>query len=383
MLSIAALGVTVLNVRAKRWGLAVLTAISTLVMSGFAATATSRGALIALAAGLFTLAFLVLFRTKGRVRIGGFILIALVVIVGVALGLNNPKVRDRVASLRHPYSDPGGNPRLNAWAGATRLWKSYPVIGVGANAFRFGYLQHKDTENRKPRRFAENEVLQILSEGGILGMCLSLLLLFSILRVLFRNIQKSKKQNPTSVAESLDKDVDNSSVAVCAIAVLVTAGAHSMFDFILHLPLYAIVLATIVGAGATLRQDHKLYRAAIILTLLVAIGLIPLLKPLTKYDKDGYVISASNDQLAKLLTWTPTNTMVLRRLAASIRRINKSETDVFAEEILIKISEYDPTNFKSWINLGNILLKRGDKIGAKECFDKATEIRCWAPVPKI
>lgn len=372
MLAVAAFGLAGFNLFSKKWILAGFTSMAALLMTGFVANATSRGAMLALGSGLFTLVFMILLHMKGRIRLISIFVIATAIVIGVAVGLQNPDVRQRVVSLRHPYSDPGGNPRLNAWAGAVRLWKSYPVVGVGANAFKFGYLQHKDKLYRPYRRFAENEVLQILSEGGIVGLGLSLLLLFFILGVLFRNIKNTKGD-------------DNSIVAICAVAVLSTAIAHSMVDFILHLPLYTITLATLVGTGMPRLswRFNRLNRIAITVTLLLAVALVPMCKIITQYDRPGFLTSASNDQLIKSLIWAPINTPAWRRLGANIKQIGIPETNLLAESILEQVAQYDPTNFQVWINLGKAKLELNDRCGAKKSFEKATEIRSWAPVPKI
>ncbi len=104
---------------------------------------------------------------------------------------------------------------------------------------------------------------------------------------------------------------------------------------------------------------------------------------MTKYDTEGYIVTASNDRLASLLTWSPTNPKVWRRLGANIAQKNTPETDALAEEFLEQATQYDPNNFNIWIKLGKLRLKRNNKSGAKEAFSKATAIRSWAPVPKI
>ena len=382
LLAIMAFGLAAVNLFAKHWGGSIFTFISALIMSGMIANATSRGALVAFGVGIFVLGILVLAKARGGTRLIALSLIALAIITTVTIGFRNPKVRERIALLRHPYSDPGGNPRLNAWAGAFHLWKSYPLIGVGANAFKYGYLQHKDTHRRAYRRFAENEFFQILSEGGVIGIGLASVMLFAILNVLFRNIYHKYGDNSVVKGESVGC-IDNRMISICAVAVLATAGAHSMFDFILHLPLYAILLATIISACMPVQETTNWRKTSVTLMFMIAISLIPLLKPLTKFDKDGFVITADNNRLAKLFIWSPTNTVLWRRFGARIQRGNTPETKSLAKDILEQVTVYDPTNFNVWINLGKFRLKEGDKSGAKECFDRAKSIRIWAAVPKI
>jgi O-antigen ligase len=381
LFGIGALGTALVNLRARRWWLALFAFVAAGVMCAAVTTATSRGALLALGSGLSVLFVMVVFQTRGWLRIAVVSLLMLVMVGGVMLAFNSPKVRARIVSLRHPESDPGGSPRLNAWGGAWRLWKSYPVVGVGANAFRFGYLQTKDTQNRKYRRFAENEVLQVLSEGGVVGIALVLLLLLSLLWVLFGGILQAVKLGG-GAGDSGDSGIVGT-MAGCGMAVLATALAHSMFDFILHLPLYAMAVALFVGLSVYQPQPLKSLRRAVVLSLVVALCLLPLLKPLTYYDRDSYTITASNNQLARLMMWSPMNTVVWRRLGANLKKIGTPEADRLVAKILKQVTEYDPTNFTVWINLGEWQLSHGDKAGAKISFTKAKSIRSWAPVPKL
>jgi hypothetical protein len=174
-----------------------------------------------------------------------------------------------------------------------------------------------------------------------------------------------------------------SGLAICAMAVLLTGAAHASVDFILHLPLYAITITSIVAAGTGSVIPQNKNRTAIIMTLVICLGLIPLITPMTKYDDGGYIVSASNDRLASLLTWSPTNPQVWRRMGANISEKNSPETDALAEEFIEQAAQYDPTSFNIWIKLGKLRLKRGNESGAKEAFGKATAIRSWAPVPKM
>jgi len=368
MLSIAALGITVINIRTKHWILAVFTITAAVIMAFFVMISASRGAMLALSAGLFSLVAAFVVHLNGRMRIISVSVVIIVIGIGTIFAFQNDKIRSRISTLRHPYSDSGVRPRLAAWGGALRLWTHYPVMGVGANAFRVTYPQHKNSQFRAYRRFAENEFLHILAEGGLVGIILLGLLILSII---------------TALRQSLHSPPLENSLAICAVAVLIAGAAHASVDFILHLPLYAITVASIIAAGTKAPPNNKSHRNAIVLTLIICLGLIPLTRPMTEYDTGGYIVSASNDKLATLMTWSPTNSQVLRKFGANIAQRNMPETDVLSEVFLERAAEYDPNDFNIWIKLGKLRLKRNNTSGAKEAFKKATAIRSWAPVPKI
>ncbi len=368
ILSITALGCTVMNIRSRRWILAALTTSATFVMVFFVIISASRGAILALSAGLFSMVIAFVIHLKGRTRLISIFAIIICVAIGTLFALQNEKVCSRISTLRHPHSDSGVQPRLAAWGGALRLWTHYPVLGVGANAFRFTYPQHKTTEFRAYRRFAENEFLHILAEGGLTGLILTSLLLLLIASKLRQSAASTTIEN---------------SLVICVIGVIITGVAHASVDFILHLPLYAVMLASIIATGIRKDPPQKYQRTAIVMTLVICFGLMPLTTSMTKYDNSGYIVTASNDKLASLMRWSPTNPQVLRRFGANIAQLETPATDRLSEEFLEQAAKYDPGNFNIWIKLGKLRLKSNNKSGAKEAFSKATAIRSWAPVPKI
>jgi len=377
MLSIAALGTAITNIRTKHPILAALTATASLTMAAFVVISASRGAILALGAGLLAIAASVIFTLKGRLRLIASLAVTAAIICTATIAVMTPKARQRLSTLSHPLTDYSLRPRLCAWQGALKVWTHYPIAGAGANAFRFTYSQYKDKQFRSYRRFAENEPLHILAEGGIIGIILSALLLLSIAT---RLIHPTQQAPPGSDSPHLSLAVHPLSLA--AAAVLITGLTHASVDFIIHLPLYSITIATIIAAGLPPAANRKHLKTALAITLLISFGLMPLTKPLSKYDTGGYAVTDSNDRLAKLLTWSPTNPQILRRLAANCTRLNTRPAKELAEEFITLAAQYDPNDMDIWIQLGNIRLKCGNKPGAKEAFKKAKSIRSWAPIPK-
>ena len=356
LIAVAAAGLAAESLFGGKPWRALPSAIAALIIAAFVIVSASRGATLALGAGLAFLGIYAVARLHGPLRLAAIGTCLLVAIAAGALVLHSPKAHRRLATLRHPLTDYSVRPRLSAWQGAFKVWQHYPVIGTGANAFRFTYPQYKDKQFRAFRRFAENEPLHILAEGGLFGLVLIMLLLAAVV---------SMRPLPA--------------------AVLVTALAHTSVDFIFHLPLYAITLAMLLAAGkpANEKDSPRFQIAALAATLALCLGLLPLMQPLSNYDAAGYVVSVRPDKLARLLSWSPTNAAIYRRLAADCIAANQPASLATAEKLLEKAVDYDPTDFNIRIALGKLRLQRGDRQGAIEAFNAAKAIRSWAPVPKI
>jgi len=368
MLSTAALAAAISHLRSKRYPEALLTFTAALTMAILVILSASRGATLALAAGLTLLTAYAVSLTRGRIRIIALAVITITLLAITTAALHNTNVQNRLRTLRHPLTDYSVQPRISAWKGALKVWAHYPILGAGANAFRFTYPQHKDKQFRAYRRFAENEPLHILAEGGIIGFSLTALLLTAIILAI-------TNRRPMPQSETIPS-------ALIAITAIITALTHSSVDFIMHLPLYTITLAVIIAICIPQKNSRHTTLAAA-LTLIILITLIPFKQPLTNYDTNGCIVAADSTRLTRLLTWSPTNPMILRRLAANFASTNTPESLKLAEKTLTLAADYDPTNFEIWTALGKLQLKLGKKNAARQSFRNAKQIRSWAPTPTI
>ena len=381
MLGATALGATMLHLRRRRWFWAAATTLAALTMAIFVVLSASRGAILAFTAGLGAVAIALLCHLKGRIRLVGIITIAIAAILAAGMVFQNDTVRTRLSTLRHPITDTSLQPRLSAWKGALKMWTYYPLEGVGANAFRFTYPQHKDASNRAFRRFAENEFIHILCEGGLIGILLTVTFLASIVNSLRRSLQSPTEEENASC--SVGRLGQMGGLAICSVAAITVGAVHASVDFILHLPLYAITLASLAALGVRYTTSTKRHRIAIATTAIVTICLIPTIGPMTHYDASAYMATRSFDKLATLLTWAPTNSQLWRRFGAMAVQQKTEPSLALAERCLERAAQYDPCDFNIWTQLGKLRLERGDKAAAREAFARATAIRSWAPVPKI
>jgi O-antigen ligase len=132
--------------------------------------------------------------------------------------------------------------RIHYWQVALEIFKANPIIGAGLDAFGNAFTRY-DTLNGIYRiEQAHNDYLQMLADGGVIGLGCVLAFTFLIFRSGIRNI--------TSLGDELDRGI-----AIGALAGCFGIAIHSFFDFPLRTPsnalffLLLIVLATGRSSG--------------------------------------------------------------------------------------------------------------------------------------
>lgn len=157
--------------------------------------ALSRAAILSLiVAGIFAL--LLHFRIKFK----AIIAILGVIVLGVAMNWNaiystleqnesvsnDGKFVNHISSVSNVSSDASNLERINRWVCAIRMFKSKPLVGFGPGTYQFEYHQFQTPQDktRISTSFgdagnAHSEYLTYLSENGILGFVLFIVLVFT------------------------------------------------------------------------------------------------------------------------------------------------------------------------------------------------------------
>jgi O-antigen ligase len=121
--------------------------------------------------------------------------------------------------------------RVRVWLDSFSLIASHPVTGCGFGAFSASYPLVRSAEIRHFFAHAHNDPLQWLTEGGVIGLVLMLLVLVPLLRVVVRAIGGAK-----------------GTIAVGLATGLVAIALHGLVDFNLHIPSNAATAAVLAGA---------------------------------------------------------------------------------------------------------------------------------------
>jgi len=185
----------------------------------------------------------VAFRRRGIARAGAAVavVVALAALVFVVLGDSSPYRRMASIMDEAAYAD-----RLEIWAAALRTWAAHPVFGTGLGSFAVATAPAFGNDHGVVFARAENEYLDLLVEGGLLGLGLALAGLVSV----FRSSRRALLDAPTPSDRAL---VAGGLFGLTALAI------QSLGDFSPHIPGIAFPAVVLCGhlcsLGLTRRGD--------------------------------------------------------------------------------------------------------------------------------
>jgi hypothetical protein len=377
MLCPAALAFLVNDLANRRWIHSVFCLGAFVVMGLATVFSLSRGSLLALAAGLLATAILSL--TRRRVVMGLAVVALTAALAAVALSIESHVVKDRVRTLRNPLETASAQARLNEWRETLDVWRAYPIAGAGANALRMVYPQHRHTSRSGFLTHAENEYVQILAETGVIGIGL-LVMLCAAMVGRARSVRASGEADPA--------------VEVAAGGALAVAAVHAGFDFVLHQPLYAVVLASVAGlmlgptplnvAHAALgRLPFRRARVPGLFVLGAAIVVGTQWRPMHRLDSQARLLDAPMDEIARALVWAPTSSHVWDCMGSRAYAHELPAIRRFGAACLSQAAAYDPNNYHLWRKVGMARLEMKDYAAARAAFARVKALRYWVPVPEV
>ena len=109
---------------------------------------------------------------------------------------SQPTLVNRLASIPREYSSLENlvdSQRFLTWSTGTRIFLEYPIFGVGPGAFGSVYASFQDVPWLYSRN-AHNHLLQILTETGLLGFLLFILLLGSVIKLFAKGKIREEKE---------------------------------------------------------------------------------------------------------------------------------------------------------------------------------------------
>lgn len=191
----------------------------------------SRGGALSLAAGVLAFAaYGALDHPRRRPR---RILVALVtaaVVATAGFGVLPEEARGRVLSLAGVTTEGSGAFRLGVWRDTLRLTASSPLFGLGLGAFADALPPFKSGAADMRVEHAENDYLEMLAEGGVLGLALALTSVFLAARSAARGL-RGKAAGPER------------GLVLGAAAGATCLLVHGLFDFNLRITSNAILFA--------------------------------------------------------------------------------------------------------------------------------------------
>jgi len=264
--ALVALGASIgLSRRAS--ALALLLAGSSVLMGIAHLLSHSRGGLLALGAGLATLAWLSRGREAGEGRplviAGGALAVAAFLLVFAPSSLFQ-----RLASFGNPAADDSMEFRIQLWSDSLGLWASSPVVGTGLGTYSAAIPSYRSGPDEIRAEYAESDWLQLLCEAGLIGLAIAAILIASSLRVGLKEARGETSERSRGVLHG-------------AAAAAVALSVHGFVDFNFRIPsnalLFAVLLGVIAPAGAKLSwEGRRLFRhsAALVLVGLALAGAV-------------------------------------------------------------------------------------------------------------
>ncbi|HYC87592.1 MAG TPA: O-antigen ligase family protein [Thermoanaerobaculia bacterium] len=217
-------------------GFAILAAVACL--SGML-LAQSRGALLALAAGLVGVAALLPGRRLARMVFASIAGLALVAALAIFLGPERT-----VGRFAEVGEQAGG--RRDTIAAALRLWQRFSIAGSGHGTFQTVVSMEQDRDLGRIYNHAHNDYAELAATSGTLGLVIALVTLLGGAVALARMTFGRGARELTWVRRAYQ---------TAALASLAIAAVHALFDFNFFIPANPATLAAIVGA-AVASVDH-------------------------------------------------------------------------------------------------------------------------------
>jgi O-antigen ligase/Tfp pilus assembly protein PilF len=247
----------------------ILTYVSVMAILGIAFS-FSRTGWITTALGILLLAFSnTSARQPGWVRFA-VIGISLAVIVGIGWSLDpirNYALRTLRVSERRSTSmlkDPGLGGRTWMWSGTVKMIKDNPVLGSGGGSWQWHYQKYRHPFVTMHPEYAHNDILNLASDYGIPAA----LLMAAVFAAFYRSTRRLiRPDNPSEIRAFAV------GAAIAATVLLV----HSWFDFNMHIPANALLMATIFGFTAAIPERNERFgrvRLAAPARLALAAGLL-------------------------------------------------------------------------------------------------------------
>ena len=134
--------------------------------------------------------------------------------------------------------------RVDLWQGALQQWKLRPWLGTGSATYLYYGRQFRTERMQLDPVFTHNDYLQLLAEYGLAGAAIFLGFLASHVRAGWRNF---RRLGPKRIALSSQLLSNALALNVGALVAGAALTVHSFFDFNMHIPANALLMAFVLG----------------------------------------------------------------------------------------------------------------------------------------
>ena len=134
--------------------------------------------------------------------------------------------------------------RVDLWQGALQQWKLRPWLGTGSATYLYYGRQFRTERMQLDPVFTHNDYLQLLAEYGLAGAAIFLVFLAGHVRAGWRNF---RRLGPKRIALSSQLLSNALALNVGALVAVAALTVHSFFDFNMHIPANALLMAFVLG----------------------------------------------------------------------------------------------------------------------------------------
>lgn len=165
--------------------------------------------------------------------------------------------------------DPSLGGRIYLWQSTWKMIVDHPAVGTGAGTWNYTHQQYRHPALQMNPEYAHNDILQLISDYGAVG----LLLVLGTLVCFYWQAGRLSGQGASSEQRAFARG------AVLSVSMVLI---HSWFDFNFHIPANALVLATLLGMVSGMEvpetsvrrvELQRPYRFAMGATVLVLVSL--------------------------------------------------------------------------------------------------------------
>ena len=195
--------------------------------------------------GLLVAGLVLIFCSRKRPAASWIGLAVILVAAGVYVAILAPSSSfgARLATILDP-ADQGYRTRLEVWQGAIRAWWARPVLGSGLGSFAIAVLPYLSRDRSVFFARAENEYLDVLVEGGALGLLAALAFVAAIGCLAYQAIRRASGQQQR----------DRGFAWGCVFG-LIAVSVQSLADFAPHVPAIGVLAIALCGQLAALAQE--------------------------------------------------------------------------------------------------------------------------------
>ena len=218
---------------------------------------------------VFSLLLIALFYTfieniRKQALIFGILVIGIFIVI-VLLGPGFAPIVEELTSTFNDMETSSAGARLSMWKSTLAIWRDNPVFGTGLNTFDYVYQKYRTPEMYGGRAvYAHSDWLQLLSELGIIGLALSLIIVvrfFLMSRVIAKkdihSFRAGTEPPPLRVVERRWI----TGLIIGGFSSCAAGYAHILVDFNFHIPaiaiLFVIIFSLTVITSLSLKRETE------------------------------------------------------------------------------------------------------------------------------